>query len=129
MDRSSATRDELLAEVETLRRSLARMEEVEARAGWAEEALKALEERNRVLGNSAPLGILTVDLEGRITGINGRMLEVLPCSTLEEARSLNVFQMPCLLDSGVAEDFRRCLQAKRRVVSDRLQPDSAGEQL
>ena len=46
------------------------MEEVEARSRRAEETLKALEERNRTLGNSAPLGILTIDLEGRITGIN-----------------------------------------------------------
>jgi diguanylate cyclase (GGDEF)-like protein/PAS domain S-box-containing protein len=129
MDRSSATREELLVEVEALRRTVARMEEVEARARQAEEALKALEERNRLLGNSAPLGILTIDLAGSITGINGRMLEVLPCATLEEARSLNVFQVPCLLDSGVAEDFRRCLEARLRVVSDRLQPDREGEQL
>ncbi|HVP22585.1 MAG TPA: hypothetical protein VMS77_01580, partial [Conexivisphaerales archaeon] len=126
MDRSSATREELLVEVEALRRTVARMEEVEARARQAEEALKALEERNRLLGNSAPLGILTIDLAGSITGINGRMLEVLPCATLEEARSLNVFQVPCLLDSGVAEDFRRCLEARLRVVSDRLQPDREG---
>jgi diguanylate cyclase (GGDEF)-like protein/PAS domain S-box-containing protein len=129
MDRASATRDELLAEVETLRRTVARMEEVEARAKRAEEALQALEERNRMLGNSAPLGILTIDLAGHITGINGRMLEVLPCSTLEEARSLNVSQVPCLLDSGVAVDFRRCLETKRRLVSDRLQPGPAGEQI
>ncbi|HVO83219.1 MAG TPA: diguanylate cyclase [Syntrophobacteria bacterium] len=129
MDRASATRDELLAEVEALRLRLAGTEEVEARATRAEEALKALEERNRMLGNSAPLGILTVDLAGHITGINGRMLEVLPCSTLEEARSLNVFQVPCLLDSGVAEDFRRCLETKRSIVSDRLQADPAGERL
>ena len=129
MDRAPATRDELLAEVEALRLRLAGMEEVEARARKAEEALRALEERNRLLGNSAPLGILTVDLEGRITGINARMLEVLPCSTLEEARCLNLFHVPCFVDSGVAEDFRRCLEGKRRLVSDRLQPDAAGEQL
>ena len=129
MDRASATRDELLAEVKAMRRSVARMEEVEARAGRAEEALKALQERNRLLGNSAPLGILTIDLEGRITGINPRMLEVLSCSTLEEARSLNIFQVPCFVESGVTDDFRRCLEQRLPVVSDRLQPDPEGEQL
>jgi diguanylate cyclase (GGDEF)-like protein/PAS domain S-box-containing protein len=129
MDGSSATRDELLAEVERLRRSVAGMKEAEARAKRAEEALKALEERNQLLGNSSPLGMLTIDLEGRITAINRRMLEVLPCSTLEEARSLNVFEVPCFLESGFAADFRRCLEDRLRVVSDRLQPNPAGEQL
>jgi diguanylate cyclase (GGDEF)-like protein/PAS domain S-box-containing protein len=129
MDRASATRNELLAEVETLGLRLAGMEEVEARARRAEEALKALEERNRLLGNSAPLGILTIDLEGRISGINRRMLEVLPCSTVEEARSLNIFHVPCFVESGVAADFRRCLQARLRLVSDHLQPHPEGEQL
>jgi diguanylate cyclase (GGDEF)-like protein/PAS domain S-box-containing protein len=129
MDIASATRDELLTEVETLRLRLGGMEEVEARAGRAEEALKALEERNRMLRNSAPVGILIVDLDGRITRINRRMLEVLPCSTLEETRSLNVFQEPCFLESGVAEDFRRCVEQRLRVVTDRLQPDPAGGQL
>ena len=57
------------------------------------------------------------------------MLEVLPCSTVEEARSLNLFHVPCFVESGVADDFRRCLETRLRVVSDRLQPDPAGEQL
>jgi diguanylate cyclase (GGDEF)-like protein/PAS domain S-box-containing protein len=129
MDGSSATQDALLAEVETLRRSVAEKKEAEARARRAEAALKALEERNRLLGASSPLGILTIDLEGRITGINRRMLEVLPCSTMEGAKSLNVFQAPCFVESGFAADFRRCLEERLRVVSDRLQPDPAGEQL
>jgi diguanylate cyclase (GGDEF)-like protein/PAS domain S-box-containing protein len=119
---------ELLAEVEDLRRKVARMAEVEERSKRAEDALRALEERIRLLRNSAPLGTLTIDLHGRITGINQKMLEVLPCSTLEDATALNVFQVPCFLESGIAEDFRRCLREKRTVITYHPQPDPRGGQ-
>jgi diguanylate cyclase (GGDEF)-like protein/PAS domain S-box-containing protein len=129
MKRGYTRTEELLAEVETLRRRVARMEELEERSRRAEEALRALEERNRLLRNSAPLGTLTIDLNGRITGINRRMLDVLPCSTVEEAGALNLFDLPCFVDSGVAEDFRRCLEGKRPIISHHLHPGPAGEQL
>ena len=121
--------DELLAEVEALRRRVARMEEAEERSRRAEDALRALEERIRLLGASAPLGIITIDLEGRITGINRRILDVLPCSTVAEATSLNVFAVPCFVDSGVAEDFRRCLERKHPIISQRAHSGPKGEQL
>jgi diguanylate cyclase (GGDEF)-like protein/PAS domain S-box-containing protein len=129
MKRGYTQTEELLAEVEVLRRRVARMEEVEERSRRAEEALRAIEERIRLLGTSAPLGMITIDLEGRITGINRRMLEVLPCSTVEEATSLNVFHVPCFAESGVAEDFRRCLEGKRPIISHHPHPGPKGEQL
>ena len=81
MDRSSVTRDELLAEVESLRRSLARMEEVEARSRRAEEALKALEERIVALeaeiralvrGYLEPLGTVEQDRIGSLICSQGQ---------------------------------------------------------
>jgi len=121
--------EDLLAEVEALRRRVARMEGVEERSRRAEDTLRALEERIRLLRNSSPLGTLTIDLDGRITGINKKMLEVLPCPTVDEATSLNVFHVPCFVESGVAEDFRRCLEDKRASISHHVHPSPAGEQL
>jgi diguanylate cyclase (GGDEF)-like protein/PAS domain S-box-containing protein len=129
MKRGCTPTDDLLAEVEVLRRRVARMEEVEERSRRAEEALRAIEERIRLLGTSAPLGIIAIDLEGRITGINRRILDVLPCSTVEEATSLNVFDIPCFVESGVAEDFRRCLDGKHPIISHHPHSGPKGEQL
>ena len=54
MLRKSKTKAQLLAELEVLRRQVAEMQGLEQRCMCAEEALRVIEERNRLLGNSAP---------------------------------------------------------------------------
>ena len=44
------------------------MEELKKRCQQAEAALKEIEDRNRLLGDSAPFGIFTTDPKGHITG-------------------------------------------------------------
>ena len=72
------TREQLLSEVDALRR---RLSEADERRIRAENALRSLEHRNRLLVDSAPFGIITADLAGRITDLNCKIREMLPLLT------------------------------------------------
>jgi len=74
-----------------------------------------------------PLGIIAIDLDGRITGINRDNAGGAAMFNRRGGDLLNVFHVPCFVESGIAEDFRRCLHERLRIVSDRLQPGPEGE--
>ena len=97
---------------------LRRIQGLEERCRRAEDALRTSEERNRLLGDSAPFGIFVVETEGRVFGANQKMLNMLDCPSDQDVTELNVLQHPPLVDSGVADSFRLCLEKKERIVSD-----------
>ena len=66
-DPSVNERDELLC----------RIQELEERCRRAEDALRNLEDQNRLLGDSAPFGIFVTDAEGRVFGANQKMIDML----------------------------------------------------
>jgi diguanylate cyclase (GGDEF)-like protein/PAS domain S-box-containing protein len=97
---------------------LRRIQELEERCRRAEEALQASEVRNRLLGDSAPFGIIVVETEGHVFGANQKMLNMLDWPSDRDVRELDVLQHPPLVESGVADAFRRCLEKRTRIVSD-----------
>ena len=97
---------------------LRRIQGLEERCRRAEDALRTSEERNRLLGDSAPFGIFVVETEGRVVGGNQKMLNMLAWPSDRDVTELNVLQYPVLVDSGVADAFRLCLEKKERIVSD-----------
>ncbi len=56
---------------------LLRIRELEERCRRAEDALRTSDERNQLLGDSAPFGIIVVETEGRVFGANRIMLNML----------------------------------------------------
>ena len=107
------TNEPLAREVETLRRLLRESEEKRASA---ERALRDLADRNRLLGDSAPFGILTIDPAGRITAHNRKILEMLPWPGAE-LTFFELFQFKPLVEAGIIDDFRRCLDANAAIAS------------
>jgi diguanylate cyclase (GGDEF)-like protein/PAS domain S-box-containing protein len=101
---------------------LRRIQELEERCRRAEDALRTSVERNRLLGDSAPFGIIVVETEGRVFGANRIMLNMLAWPPDRDVTELNVLQHPPLVDSGVSDSFRRCLDKKTRIVSDHSCP-------
>jgi diguanylate cyclase (GGDEF)-like protein/PAS domain S-box-containing protein len=97
---------------------LLRIQELEERCRRAEDALRTSDERNRLLGDSAPFGIIVVETDGRVFGANRIMLKMLAWSSDRDVTELNVLQHPPLVDSGVADSFRRCLEKRTRIVGD-----------
>ena len=99
IENESSSRNDLLIELGELRRQKTEMEGLKKRCQQAEDALKAIEERNRVLGDSAPFGIFTTDLKGRITGLNRRIQEMLPWPEGQHPESMNIYEFQPLIDS------------------------------
>jgi len=115
---ASSSKNDLLIELGELRRQKTEMETLRKRCQQAEAALKAIEERNRVLGDSAPFGIFTTDLKGCITGMNRRMQKILPWPVTQHPESMSIFEFQPLVDSGVSDDIRRCWQTKQSIIRD-----------
>ncbi len=86
----------------------------------AEAALRESEERYRLLVESAPLGILSVDSQGNIIDVNPAMLRILGSPSAEATKSVNLLTFPPLIQAGVADDVRRCLETGEYMVSERL---------
>ena len=85
----------------------------------AEAALRESEERYRLLVEHAPLGILSVDPQGRIVNVNEAMLRILGSPSAEATKSINVLTYPPLIEAGIADDIRRCLVSGEVVISER----------
>jgi diguanylate cyclase (GGDEF)-like protein len=112
------SRGNLLMELDEERRKKTEIEVLKKRCQQAEAALKAIEERNRILGDSAPFGIFTIDMEGRMTGLNRRVREMLPWPLSQHPESMNIFEFGFLTDSGVSDDIRRCWQTRQSIIRD-----------
>lgn len=115
MTQDSLTADQTPSEHDAL---LLRIQELEERCRRAEDALHAFEERNRLIGESAPFGILVADTEGRAFGANRKFLDMLAWPADANIEGLNVFEDPAFVESGVAEAFRRCIDERTSVTSD-----------
>jgi diguanylate cyclase (GGDEF)-like protein len=108
------TSEQLLSEVDALRRQLSEAEERRVRA---ENALRSIEHRNRLLGDSAPFGILTADIKGRITGLNSKIRKMLPWLKNQDPDSINLFEFKPLIEAGIVEEFQRCVGLKEPIIS------------
>jgi len=107
-DLQPSERDELLR----------RIQELEERCRRAEDGFQTSEARNQLLGDSAPFGIIVVEPEGHVAGANQRMLNMLDWPSDRDVTELDVLHHPPLVESGVADSFRRCLEKKTRIVGD-----------
>lgn len=111
-------------EVETLRRQRSEAEERRIRA---EDALRRVEHRNRLLGDSAPFGILTADVTGRITGWNSKIRQMLPWPADQDLMSVDLFEFKPLMAAGIVEAFQRCVEMQKPVISKCFRIASHGE--
>ena len=86
----------------------------------AETALRESEERYRRLVENAPLGIISIDAQGRIMDVNIMLVAMLGSPSAEATKQINVLTYPSFINSGVADDFRQCLETGAPDISERL---------
>ncbi len=106
----------LMVEIDALRHQVAELQGVEQRCQQAEAALQAFEERNRLMGDSTPLGIFTIDVQGGITGINRKMQKIFSRLSLDVPPSMNLFECQALAASGLVDDIRCCIDKKGPII-------------
>jgi PAS domain S-box-containing protein len=82
------------------------------------EILKRSEEKYRMIFENAPLGIMIADKDGNIIEINPALLEMLGSESDLETKKINILEFAPLVKSGVAENFRRCMQKGESLSSE-----------
>lgn len=118
MPKESGRNAQVMAEVNALRRDVARLKGIEQRYRQAKAELGAFEERNRLLGDSTPLGIFTMDIQGGITGINRKMLDMFARLSADDPNSMNLFDCQVLAASGIFTDIRHCTAQKEAIIAE-----------
>jgi PAS domain S-box-containing protein len=76
----------------------------------AEMALRESETKYRNLVENAPLGVLSIDRRGRIVEANSWLVQMLGSPSAEATKRINLFTFQPLVDAGVANHFRQCLE-------------------
>ena len=117
------------SEINDLRCQLAHLKGIEQRCHKAEKALKAFEERTRLIGDSAPLGIFTVDTQGCFTGINRKMRRLLAWPSNLDMKTVNLKECEVIAASGVYADIERCTAQKQPAVVSHPHTDSQGNHI
>jgi len=116
----------LMGEIKALQRQVVEFQGIEQRCRQAEAKLRALEERNRVLGDSAPLGIFTIDTRGGITGITRKMLDMLSWVSVDDPTSMKLSDCQAMVTSGIFADIQRCLDRKEPIIAEHPCTDLQG---
>ena len=91
------------------------------------EVLRRSEERYRGLVERAPLGVVFVSAKGWILDSNPRLIEILGFASDEAAREINILTHSPLVDSGMADAFRSCLQSGEPNTYEHLYVSESGE--
>lgn len=87
-----------------------------ARCRDLEAALDHFERRNRMLGDSAPFGIFTIDSEGRLNGLNNKMRTIMGWPDEPRPPDVNALELPMFVAAGVSDDLRLCLKTGRSTI-------------
>ncbi len=93
----------------------------------AEEALKESERRYRMLFQETPVGIVTTNTKGDITGINRTALDIIGSESEEMSSSINVFSFQRLIDVGIPGAFKRVIERKEVVEGELSYSSSWGK--
>lgn len=115
-----------ISEIKALRRQVAELKGIEQRCRQAEAALNAFEKRNRLLGDSTPLGIFTIDTQEGITGMNRKMLDMFSCPSVDGPTSMHLSDCQAMAASGILDDIQRCIDQKEPVVAEHPFTDPQG---
>ncbi len=89
-----------------------------AEALQATRALRESEQKYRTLVAQVPIGIITCDRTGRITHVNSALIEALGSPGEEATRGFNLLTLPNLVESGIAADFRRCMEEAVQITDE-----------
>jgi PAS domain S-box-containing protein/putative nucleotidyltransferase with HDIG domain len=84
----------------------------------SQAALRESEEQYRLLFENAPVGILSVTTQGKITEVNTAALHILGSPSVEATKSINLLTFPPLIEAGISADFQSCIDHAHPVSAE-----------
>ena len=114
MPKESESTEQIMSEIKALRWQVAELRGIEQRCQQAEAHSVPLKK----VGDSAPLGIFTIDTQGGITGITRKMLEMFPWPSVDDPKSMNLSDCQAMVASGIFGDIQRCIDQKEPVMAE-----------
>lgn len=76
------------------------------------------EKKYRMLFENAPVGILTVDREGRITEVNEATARLLASPSIEATKAVNIMTFPLLIKAGISDAVKYCFSTGNDVSKE-----------
>ncbi|MFH0784398.1 MAG: diguanylate cyclase [Pseudomonadota bacterium] len=116
----------LISEISELRHRVAELQGIEQRCQRTETAFKAIEARNRLLGDSAPLGILVANSHGHITGINRKMQEISPWISVKDRKFTNLSDGQVMVPLDILADIQQCISQQKSHIAEHSYTDHQG---
>ncbi|MGC8602550.1 MAG: hybrid sensor histidine kinase/response regulator [Desulfomonilaceae bacterium] len=92
-----------------------------------EQALKANEERYRLLVDNAPIGIISFDKNGCVLDVNRKLLEILGFPSEKATKSINLHTFKPLIDAGISRAFDNCCKEGAKVFIECLYTSKLGK--
>lgn len=82
----------------------------------SQEELENSHKQYLELSENAPIGIMKCDIMGNIVYANQKTLEIVGSPSIEETKKINLLTFPLLVNSGIAETLKECLEINRSGV-------------
>jgi len=76
----------------------------------AEDKVRKSETRFRTLFQEAPIGLLSIDTDGTIQGVNRTALKLLGSPSEEATKQINILTFQPLKDAGISARFEECVK-------------------
>jgi PAS domain S-box-containing protein/putative nucleotidyltransferase with HDIG domain len=119
-------RTRLLEDLDTVRQRITELEESEKERVDSEKALREDSERYRHAVDTAPLGVLSVDVQGKIRYANSLLQKKFKLDAAEQLSEINVMAHPAFSQAGLDDAVRRCLQTQKQNVVEQAMQDQNG---
>jgi len=85
----------------------------------AEDKIRKSETRFRTLFQEAPIGLLSIDTDGTIQGVNRTALELLGSPSEEATKQINILTFQPLREAGISARFEECVKEGKIVGDER----------
>lgn len=123
---SDDKRTRLLEDLDTVRQRITELEESEKERVESEKALREDSDRYRHAVDTVPLGVLSVDVQGKIRYANSLLQKKFKLDASEKLNEIDVMAHPAFTQAGLDEAVRRCLQTQKQNVVEQAVPDQNG---
>ncbi len=123
---SDEKKTRLLEDLDNVRQRISELEESEKKRADSEKSLRQDSERYRHAVDNASLGVLTVDVRGRVKYANSQFVKRFKLESGDSENVIDLMSQTDLAQSGLSDAVRSCLQTQKHKIFEHSLPDQNG---